>query len=437
MSYQPPFINGGRLNASISGNTTGTAALMSTGTVYLAGGNNVTLSQNSNTISIAAAAGGGGSINVSGGTTSNNLSAITFSNSNNMSFGLNGSTMTGSHAINVSGGTTSNNLSAITFSNSNNVSFGLNGSTMTGSHAINVSGGTTSNNLSAINFSNANGVSFGLNASTMTGSVNPVVTMYAAGNTSVSSTGTANVSSINFYGAGGASVEVSAGNVMISAPSVAGALVTRSRSIYPGEKFLTAVSAFGNGSLSIQYMPVYAYLSGTRLDALVSWSASSSGAANTAAIAMTAIAGIYTRNASTLSSVSTGTTQTTYTYASNSANWSSINSIMLPVSVPVNINMTPGEYYVAFGFSTNSSSVGTATTNLAQTVSMYGANQLQSALNYAEWLAGTATSVNLFSGMGIFNATTAGLPATIGFASINQTGTNLSRANIAIVIRNY
>src|SRR5271154_5397324 len=43
--------------------------------------------------------------------------------------------------INMSAGTTSNNLSAITFSNSNNVSFGLNGSTMTASIAI---GGTIS-----------------------------------------------------------------------------------------------------------------------------------------------------------------------------------------------------------------------------------------------------------------------------------------------------
>jgi hypothetical protein len=85
-------------------------------------------------------------INVSAGTTSNNLSAITFSNSNNVSFGLNGSTITASvtvassqGSINVSAGTTSNNLSAITFSNSNNISFGLNGSIVTVS-AGNVAG---------------------------------------------------------------------------------------------------------------------------------------------------------------------------------------------------------------------------------------------------------------------------------------------------------
>jgi hypothetical protein len=79
-------------------------------------------------------------------------------------------------AINVSAGTTSNNLSAVTFSNGSGISFGLNGSVVTASvatslTAVNVSAGTTSNNLSAITFSNGSGVSFGLNGSVITGSV--------------------------------------------------------------------------------------------------------------------------------------------------------------------------------------------------------------------------------------------------------------------------
>ena len=70
--------------------------------------------------------------------------------------------------VNLSAGTTSNNLSAVTFANSNGVTFGLNASTVTASHAINLSAGTTSNNLSAVTFANSNGISFGLNASTVT-----------------------------------------------------------------------------------------------------------------------------------------------------------------------------------------------------------------------------------------------------------------------------
>lgn len=135
-------------------------------------------------------AGGLTNINVSAGTTSNNLSNLVFSNSNGVTFGLNGSTVTASVGaagggltnINVSAGTTSNNLSNVVFSNSNGLAFGLNGSTVTGSYtvpstvgllsAVNVSAGTTSNNLSALTFNNANGITFGLNASTVTASHN-------------------------------------------------------------------------------------------------------------------------------------------------------------------------------------------------------------------------------------------------------------------------
>jgi hypothetical protein len=116
-------------------------------------------------------------IRVSAGTTSNLLSAITFSNSNNVTFGLNGSTMTASfnadaQAIGaISAGTQQATSGTVIFSNSNGVTFGMSGSaTITASAvaSINISAGTTSNNMSAVTFSNSNGISFGLNGSTVT-----------------------------------------------------------------------------------------------------------------------------------------------------------------------------------------------------------------------------------------------------------------------------
>ena len=64
------------------------------------------------------------------------VGTIVFSYSNNVSFGMNGSTVTASAVvgpglINISAGTTSNLMSAVTFSNSNNVAFGLSGSVVT------------------------------------------------------------------------------------------------------------------------------------------------------------------------------------------------------------------------------------------------------------------------------------------------------------------
>jgi hypothetical protein len=78
------------------------------------------------------------------------------------------SVITASAQVNVSAGTTSFNLSAVTFSNSNNVSFGMGAagasSVITASHAINVSAGTTSFNVASLTLSNSNGLSFGMGA---------------------------------------------------------------------------------------------------------------------------------------------------------------------------------------------------------------------------------------------------------------------------------
>lgn len=86
-------------------------------------------------------------VNVTGNGSSVNAQTLAFTNSNGLTLGVstaaNAATITGSYtvpstagllsAVNVSAGTTSNNLSALTFSNANGVSFGLNASTVTAS----------------------------------------------------------------------------------------------------------------------------------------------------------------------------------------------------------------------------------------------------------------------------------------------------------------
>jgi hypothetical protein len=64
---------------------------------------NASITLNSNGLAISVAApGGGGAVNFSAGTASNNLQTVVFSNSNGVSFGLNGSTITAS--VNAGGG---------------------------------------------------------------------------------------------------------------------------------------------------------------------------------------------------------------------------------------------------------------------------------------------------------------------------------------------
>ena len=141
---------------------------------------------------VSVPSGGGGItyINVSAGTTSNNLSALTFSNSNSMSFGLNGSVVTASfsqtnqsvglYAVSNTTQNSSTTLDArtLSFQGAGNVSVGYsNGSIVVsggggGGGSVNISAGTTSNNLTNFVLSNSNNVSFGLNGSTLTASFN-------------------------------------------------------------------------------------------------------------------------------------------------------------------------------------------------------------------------------------------------------------------------
>jgi hypothetical protein len=162
-------------------------------------------------------------VNVSAGTTSNNISAVTFSNSNNVSFGLGGAgsnvvtasvTVASTQAsVNFSAGTTSNNLSAVTFSNSNNATFGLNGSTITVSAPVNFSAGTTSNNLTQLSFANGSGVSFGLNGGTITASVSPNDQVnFSAGTTSN------NLGSVVFSNSNNATFGLNGSTITVSAP---------------------------------------------------------------------------------------------------------------------------------------------------------------------------------------------------------------------------
>jgi hypothetical protein len=211
------------------------------------------------------------------------------------------------------------------------------------------------------------------------------------------------------------------------------------RYIHPLGGAMTNLTAPGQGSLSLQYVDMQWPVTATRFDAMVAWAAASSAGAETGAVVISAYAGIYSNSGpGTLTMLSSGSTQTTYTYASNSAGVTAlISSGIRPISVPMNISMTPGEYIVGFNFSTNSSSIGTATTNLAQTISMMGWGGNQSALNYAEFTAASTSNSGLYGAMGIWSSAGTGLPTTIPVTAIGQTGANQSRAQYAFVMRNY
>jgi hypothetical protein len=89
-------ISGGQsgLDVTLGGNTAGVLALVSSGTLFLAGGNNVTLSQNGQSVTISANTVAAANLSVSAGTTSGAFGGVTFANAGNVSFGLNNGTIT-------------------------------------------------------------------------------------------------------------------------------------------------------------------------------------------------------------------------------------------------------------------------------------------------------------------------------------------------------
>lgn len=337
-------------------------------------------------------------INVSAGTTSNNLSAITFSNAGNVSFGLNGSTLTASAtvassqaSINVSAGTTSNNVSAITFSNGSNVSFGLNGSTLTASVAtsltnINVSAGTTSNNLSAITFSNGSGVSFGLNGSVITASVAAALSAIniSAGTTSNNLTAftLSNSNGISF-GLNGSTVTAQNGGI----------------SSWSNGGPATAMTG-GQGTLFFQPLIIPYCITVTQL----LWLASVTNHSSNVSGGLSVSAALYTVNgalvggAATLSLASSGSTNITWTSGAALSSNTGINYQEMTVG---SWALTPGPYVFAWWISTQNSA----------SMSYYGPAQQPSISS------GQVARMSTMILPGYSQATVAALPSSFGVSN--------------------
>lgn len=216
------------------------------------------------------------------------------------------------------------------------------------------------------------------------------------------------------------------------------------RVIYP-TRFTTG-GAIGNGTVSLQYYPCNYPVQASRVDLPLNQLIATAATTATAAALYTAVAGVYSTFATTntagssvgLSLLSQGSVTNSFTWASNSAGNTNLTvSAIRPVSVPVNINMQPGEYFVAFGLSTTNSSVGLSTTALAWSLSVQADLDMQTAVNYAEAGAATNASNNIYGGMGVYSAATGTLPITMYQTDVNQTGANQLKGNYVFVMRNY
>lgn len=237
-------------NVTLSGNTAGVMAQISSGTMTLAGGNNITVSQNGNAVTIVGASTAAQSVvpgiqSIQVSNTTYTTGNVIFSNANGLSFGSSaGGAVTASYTVptvtnsswTVSNTATSATVGRLMFNDSNGLTFGLSTSN-NGNHTITAShNGLTSQSgqaLSAANgsfafqtasFSNLNGISFGTSVGSaitashngITSQTNQTIGAYAVSNTTQSTSGTIDARSLSFNGAGGVSVGVSNGLVVIS-----------------------------------------------------------------------------------------------------------------------------------------------------------------------------------------------------------------------------
>ena len=213
-----------------------------------------------------------------------------------------------------------------------------------------------------------------------------------------------------------------------------------------GQPILTLTVAGANSSYGLQYMACPYPISASRLDVLYNMSYGTAATSATGANVISAYAGIYSSFVSTNSAGSTnaltllsfGTTQQTVSIASNGSGNSYLSVAgMRPLSVPINVNMAPGEYFIGFAQATATASIGATTTTNALSMSAYVCGSNQSAVAYGELTAATASTSNLWGYQGLYTSTITAVPQTIAQSNIAQTGTNQVYGQFAFVLRNY
>lgn len=431
-------------------------------------GTNVSASMTLNTagvnLALSAAAGGGGSPNISAGTTSNNLGSIVFSNSNGVSFGLNGSTITASasgagasvsvFAQSQSTGQSSSStyaLSALNIAGYGIISVGNSGGTIqisgpntTNFANLSVSAGTTSGSLGSIVFSNSNGVSFGLNGSTITASAagggvaiaasnstftSGTIVLSAAGGALTISNGAQSAlfsvpqtSSLSATGA--VSIVTNGSTISIGAPGS----VTFSNAYFPYHGFDLAAGQVGNGS--VIFDPVT--LPNLTFDRLLIPIYNTNSSLSSGSHSLSFYAGIYSRNASTLSLIGSASGSTAVTQSGTAGSYSLYSGVR-HFSIASASSLSEGQYWMAFASRSSSAGADGSYYNMQLNNGSFTDSLLSGVGSYGAIFGSSVNATNQFQlGQGYYTATSTGMPASVAFSQIN--GTASQAGNMQAII---
>lgn len=432
------------LTAGLSniGNTAGDTGLVSNRLV-LAGGNNITLSGSTNgqsmTITISGAAGGGAAGSISAGTTRATLGEVVFSNSNGISFGVNGQTVTASYTVptvpaQFSGGlsnigNTSGDTGVVTgrlvFAGGNNIT--LSGSTNAGSMTITVSAANETQTVpaAATTVSRVQSVNVVGTQTSFARQDHQHEGLYAidiGGNTA----GTTSSGAGSFRLAGGPNITLSgstaAGGMTVSISGGAGGgggAVTYSQYM-PYDEAENVVGQVGQGTLFIQPQ----VWPNVQFDRLAYRILASKATNSTGSATISLWAGFYTKNGSTLSLAHSSSTTLGLTL-SGTAN-SSLYSSARVMTMGWTTTVTANNYWVGL--------VSRTTTGGNQaTFSNFLQSQMASSFSGILGVA-SATSAQRILGQGIYTATTSAIPASIAFSQISGTGSAHHRPPLFYVL---
>ncbi len=227
----------------------------------------------------------------------------------------------------------------------------------------------------------------------------------------------------SLVGAGAVSLSTNGSTISISAPSP----VTISRWENPTIQFVS-MNTIPQGSLSVQNELIPLYVSATAAKIGGSLGLATSTGPVTGSISMSLWMGVYTMNGETLSLASSGSANNSFTFqgaSSASSNYGTITG-MRELTVPMNMNMSPGSYWVGAVLSTSTSG------GLNGTYTIWGNTQMVTASTplLAAIGASSASAYGFLPGQGIYKTTVGSMPVSIPLASINNTSTsNVMRAN--------
>ncbi|HXU06345.1 MAG TPA: hypothetical protein VN903_35560 [Polyangia bacterium] len=216
---------------------------------------------------------------------------------------------------------------------------------------------------------------------------------------------TAMVSSGTLVLAGGTNITLSQNGNSIT---IVGANTGTLTQWYPAMQGGFTTRTMGNSTVHVDPVYVDAYVSASQANLMLFVSISTSSNSSHAGT-LSYLLGVYTNNASTLSLASSGSVSYAWTNTNNVSTASLSNHKL--ISIPINLNMTPGNYWIG-----HLSATATANTNWV-TVN----NNLIGASTFNGLFCGAATGTfNQLVGQGHWSVQTASMPNSMAITDLRN-----------------